>query len=234
MMLSALGVQITPILTALGVGGLAVALALQEPLANLFSGVHLLVDRPVRVGDYIKVSEGGVEGTVTDIGWRATRLQTLGNCVIVVPNKTMAQATLTNYSLPEPRLALGLSIRVDQAADAERVEAILADEVKRATGQVRGLLTEPAPGVAFSPGFGEYSLDFTIGYQVAEFVDQYQVQNELRKRILRRLRQEGIDIAVPARSIRVVRPPRDAARPDTGEPSGRLAASRRAAAGPRT
>jgi len=232
MMLSAVGVQITPILTALGVGGIAVALALQEPLANLFSGVHLLADRPIRVGDYIKVSEGA-EGTVIDIGWRATRLRTLANNVVVVPNKTMTQATLTNYSLPEPRLALGLKISVDQAADPDRVEAILADEVSRAVGPTRGLLAEPPPGVAFSPGLGEHSLDFTVNYQVAEFVDQYPVQTELRKRLLRRLRQEGIEMAVPAQTIRIVRPRREVARPDAEERSARPPAPRRVAGGPR-
>jgi small-conductance mechanosensitive channel len=201
-LLSALGVHITPILTALGVGGLAVALALQDTLANLFAGMHLLADRPIRVGDYVKVGEG-VEGFVIDVGWRSTRLRGLANNVVVLPNQAVARATITNYNLPEPRMALGVKVSVDHSADPDRVEALLIDEVKRAVGQVPGLLGDPEPEVRLIPGFGEYSLDFTVGFHVAKFVDQYFVQHELRKRIVRRLRVEGVTIPVPVRAVQL-------------------------------
>src|SRR5207302_9529306 len=80
-LLDALGIQITPILTALSVGGLAVALALQDTLSNLFAGVHLLADKPIRVGDYVKIADT-VEGYVVDIGWRST-------CVSILQNKAV-------------------------------------------------------------------------------------------------------------------------------------------------
>ena len=201
-LLSALGVQIAPLLTALGVGGLAVALALQDTLANLFAGIHLLADRPIRVGDYIKLPDAG-EGFVIDIGWRSTRVRTLGNAVLVTPNQVVAKATITNYSLPDPKLSLGLKVSVDYSVDPDRLQAILLDEVTRAVGQVPGLLHEPAPSVSLSPVFGESSLDFNVGYSVANYVDQFQVQHELRRRILRRLRAEGVSLAVPVRSIHV-------------------------------
>lgn len=201
-LLSALGIQITPILTALGVGGLAVALALQDTLANLFAGFHLLADKSVRVGDYVKVADNA-EGFVVDLGWRSTRIRTLGNNVVVLPNQMVAKGTITNYSLPEPRMALGLKVSVEWEADPDHVEALLLDEVVRAAGQVPGLLRDPAPSVSLIPGFGEYSLDFTVGYHVARFVDQYQVQHELRKRIIARFRQEGVAMPVPIRVIRV-------------------------------
>ncbi len=199
-LLSSVGVQITPILTALGVGGVAVALALQDTLANLFAGIHLLADRPVRVGDYVKVADNA-EGFVVDIGWRATRLRSLSNTIVVVPNQTVSRATITNYSLPDARLALGLKISVEYSMDLDHVQAVLLDEATRAVGAVPGLLGDPAPAVSLIPGFGEYSLDFTVGYHVPTFVDQYGVQDELRKRLLRRLRREGIVIAIPARTI---------------------------------
>ncbi|MBI2158983.1 MAG: mechanosensitive ion channel [Candidatus Rokubacteria bacterium] len=104
-LLAALGIQITPLLTALGVGGLAVALALQDTLSNLFAGAHLLADKPIRVGDYVKIAEA-VEGYVVDIGWRSTRVRMLQNTVVVVPNKKVAESVIVNYDLPEPRLAL--------------------------------------------------------------------------------------------------------------------------------
>src|SRR5689334_18739900 len=89
-LLSSLGIAVTPILTALGVGGLAVALALQDTLSNLFAGVHLLADKPIRVGDYVRLSAENVEGHVVDVGWRSTRIRMLQNNVVVVPNKRVA------------------------------------------------------------------------------------------------------------------------------------------------
>jgi len=207
-LLSALGVQITPLLTALGVGGLAVALALQDTLSNLFAGLHLLVDRPIRVGDYVKIADT-VEGHVVDVGWRSTRVRTLQNTVAVVPNKKVAESIITNYDLPEPRMALLIRVGVGYASDPDRVERILVDEATRAAGEVPGLLAAPAPTARLIPGFGEYALDFTLAVHVASFVDQYPVQHELRKRLLRRLRAEGVEIPVPARTIEI-RSPRDA------------------------
>ncbi len=167
-------------------------LALQDTLANLFAGVHLLADRPIRVGDYVKVADNA-EGFVVDIGWRATRIRSLSNTIIVVPNQMVSRATITNYTLPDARLALGLKISVEYSVDLDHVQAVLLDEVTRAVGAVPGLLDDPAPAVSLIPGFGEYSLDFTVGYHVSTFVDQYRVQDELRKRLLRRLlfRREG-------------------------------------------
>ena len=98
-LLAALGIQITPILAALGVGGLAVALALQDTLSNLFAGIHLLADKPIRVGDYVKVADT-VEGHVVDIGWRSTRVRMLQNVVVTIPNKRVAESIITNYDLP--------------------------------------------------------------------------------------------------------------------------------------
>ncbi len=206
-LLSVFGVQITPILTALGVGGLAVALALQDTLANLFAGLHMLADKPIRVGDYVKIGDN-VEGYVIDVGWRSTRIRSLANNVLVLPNQAVAKATITNYDLPESRMGIGLKVSVEHAADPQQVQAVLLDEVTKAVGEVPGLLGDPAPGVSFIPGFGEYSLDFTVGCQVARFVDQYPVQDELRRRILARLRAEGVTMAVPARVIRVSDGPR--------------------------
>jgi small-conductance mechanosensitive channel len=195
-LLSALGIEITPILTALGVGGLAVALALQDTLSNLFAGIHLLADRPIRMGDYVKIADN-VEGYVVDVGWRSTRVRMLQNNIVVVPNKKVAESIITNYDLPEPRMALLIQVSVGYDTDPDHVERVLADEATRASAEVPGLLAEPAPFVRFIPGFGAYSLDFTLICQVATFVDQYMVQHELRKRILRRLRAEGIEIPMP-------------------------------------
>ena len=202
LILGTLGISVTPFLAALGVGGLAVGLALQDTLSNLFAGVHLLLEKPVRVGDYVKL-ESGQEGYVTDIGWRTTRIRMLPNNMVIVPNAKLAQSILTNYYLPEQRMALLVPISVSYAADPERVETVLVEEATRAAGEVPGLLAEPAPFVRLIPGFGESSLDFTLICQVREFVDQYLAQHELHKRIFRRFHQEGIEIPLPQREVRL-------------------------------
>jgi small-conductance mechanosensitive channel len=198
--LSVLGISITPLITALGVGGLAVALALQDTLANLFSGIHILMEKSIRVGDFIKL-ETGQEGYVEDITWRTTRVRMLPNNMVVIPNSKLAQSIVTNYYLPEKRMSLLISIGVSYSEDPEKVEAVLVEEAKKAVGQVPGLLGDPEPFVRFIPGFGESSLDFTLICQVQEFVDQYLAQHELRKRIFKRFKQEGIEIPFPHRTV---------------------------------
>src|SRR5262245_191176 len=198
-LLDALGVQITPLLTALGVGGLAVALALQDTLSNLFAGVHLLADRPIRVGDYVKIADT-IEGYVVDVGWRSTRVRMLQNNVVIVPNKRVAESIITNYDLPHSRLGLQIRVSVAYESDPDRVETLLVDEATRAARDVPGLLDDPRPTARLIPGFGESSLDFTLARQVESFVAQYPVQDELRKRILRRLRTEGIEM-FPTRTV---------------------------------
>lgn len=189
--LSQMGVAIAPLLTALGVGGLAVALALQDTLANLFAGIHILVDKPIRVGDVLRL-ESGQEGTVLDITWRTTRIRTFQNNLVVIPNSKLSQSVMTNFSLPEPQVSLQIPVSVDYASDPRRVEQVLRDLARTAATEVPGLLTEPAPLARFAPGFGPASLDFTLSVTVAAHADQIAVQSELRARIVERFRAEGI------------------------------------------
>jgi small-conductance mechanosensitive channel len=199
-LLGGLGISVTPVLTALGVGGLAVALALQDTLSNFFAGLHLLVERPIRVGDFVKL-ESGQEGYVMDIGWRTTRIRMLPNNMVILPNSKLTQSIVTNYYLPEPRMALLIPISVSYAADPDHIERILLEEVQHAQPKIPGLLADPAPAVQFIPGFGPSSLDFTLICHVREFTDQHPAQHELRKRILKRFRQEGIEIPYPQQTV---------------------------------
>jgi small-conductance mechanosensitive channel len=200
LILGALDFRITPILTALGVGGLAVALALQDTLSNLFSGFYVAVARQIRLGDYIRLNTGE-EGYVADIGWRSTTFRSLSNNMIIVPNAKLAQAIVTNFYLPEPRMSASVLVSVGYDTDPDHVERVLLDVARRALAEVPGMVSEPAPSVSFDPGFGESSLGFTLGFQVAEFANQFGVKTELRKRILRRFREEGIVIPYPARTV---------------------------------
>jgi small-conductance mechanosensitive channel len=199
------GGGITPILTALGVGGLAVALALQDTLSNLFAGFYMAVAGQVRLGDYIKLNTGE-EGYVADITWRSTIIRSLASNFIIVPNTKLAQAIVTNYHLPEKPMSASLRVDVRYDCDPDLVERALREVVVKGAREIGGMLAEPAPSVAFDPGFGESGLGFTLSFQVAEFAGQFGVRNELRKRILRRFREEGIAIPFPTRTVRLEAP----------------------------
>ncbi len=196
------GVSLKAVWTTLGVGGVAIALALQDTLSNFFAGVYLRLDNPVGLDDYIKL-EGGEEGFVIQRGWRSTRIRTLQNNIVVVPNAKLASTIVTNYSLPEPEMALLIRVAVSYDSDPDRVERILVDEAKRAAAEVPGLLSEPEPFVRLIPGFGNSTLDFTLISHVKSFTDQYLVQHELRKRILHRFAEEGIEMPLPQQEVHV-------------------------------
>jgi small-conductance mechanosensitive channel len=217
-----LGISLTAVWTTLGVGSVAVALALQDTLSNFFAGVYLRLDNPVRLGDYIKL-ESGEEGFVIEQGWRSARIRTLPNNVVVAPNAKLASTIVTNYSLPEPQMSLLISVGVSYDSDPEQVERILIEETARAAGEVNGLLSEPPPFVRFIPGFGDSSLNFTLICRVATFVDQYLAQHELRKRIFARFRQEGITIPFPQRDVHIYETGKASWEPPEGVHSARTA-----------
>jgi small-conductance mechanosensitive channel len=185
-----LGLSLAPALTAFGVGSLAVALALQDTLSNFFSGVYVILDKPIRPGDFVRV-DPSYEGYVTSIGWRSTHLRTLANNLVVIPNGMLAKAVITNYTLPTPHIASGVRVDVSADADIARVEAVLAEVAKGAAG-VPGVATEPPPSVSLSPGFVDGAVAFTISYSVVSFGDQGQVQHTLRMRIAAAFKKEGI------------------------------------------
>lgn len=197
--LSILGIPITPILTALGIGGLAVALALQDTLSNLFAGFYLTIARQIRVGNYIQL-ESGQEGFAIDISWRTTTMRTLTNNLIIVPNAKLAQTIVTNFHLPDAVTRVDLPVGVSYRSDPEQIERVLLDEAKRAVGEVPGLLGHPEPVVRFT-GFGDSALNFTLFCYVQDFSQRGLARHELHKRIFKRFRQEGIEIPFPIRTI---------------------------------
>jgi small-conductance mechanosensitive channel len=201
-----LSISITPMLTALGVGGLAVALALQTTLSDLFSGMCLEMAKQVRVGDYVKL-DSGFEGYVTDITWRTTTIKSLANNNILVPNVKMAQAIITNYHTPETRMMVTQTVNVPYNSEPDHIEKILVEETLKIADGMPGLLKDPAPTVSLTPGFGEYALTFSLFYHVQQFVDQYPIQNALRRAILKRFRAEGIEIPLPQRQITINQEP---------------------------
>jgi small-conductance mechanosensitive channel len=194
--------SLAPVLTTLGVGGLAVALALQDTLSNLFAGFYVSLSGLVRIGDYIKLNTGE-EGYVTDITWRCTTMRTVGYNLVVVPNNKLGQAIYTNYFLPEPRMMMSVNLGVSYDSDIDRVEAILLDAARSGVGTLPGLLGDPAPTIRFNPGPGDWALVFQINFHVSKYSDQFLVQSEMRKILFKRLQKEGIEMPFPTQTIRL-------------------------------
>ena len=192
------GISIAPILTAAGVGGMAVALALQETLSNIFSGLHLILSKQVRVGDYIRLDSDN-EGRVTDITWRYTTILTSANNTVVVPNAKLSSAILTNYDMPEPQIAVIIPVGVSYDSDLEKVEtvtvAVAADVMERLEGS---MVKTPA---VFFHTFGDSSIDFNVVLYARRFTDRTQLKHEFIKALTQRYREEGIDIPFPVRTI---------------------------------
>jgi small-conductance mechanosensitive channel len=195
-----MGVSLTGVWTTLGVGSVAVALALQETLSNFFSGLYLLADRPISPNDYIKL-DSNQEGYVLQVGWRSTVLRTLANNFVVIPNSTLAKAVITNFSAPDPRMSFSVPVNVVHGTDPRQVEKVLLETVHEAIRDgLEGLLANPAASVSFA-GFGESSLDFSLSVQIRQFTDQFPVQTELRKRIVKKFGEAGISMPFPTRTL---------------------------------
>ncbi|MDI6641749.1 MAG: mechanosensitive ion channel family protein [Elusimicrobiota bacterium] len=193
------GISITPILTALGVGGLAVALALQETLSNLFSGLHIIVSRQIKPGDYIKL-DTGEEGYVVDITWRNTTIRALPNNIIVIPNSKLASAIITNYYLPEKEMAVLVQVGVSYDSDLAKVEKVTIEVAKETMREVQGGVAEFEPFIRYHT-FADFSINFTVILRAKEFVDQYLIKHEFVKRLHQRYKDEGIEIPFPIRTL---------------------------------
>jgi small-conductance mechanosensitive channel len=198
-MLGTLGVQITPILTAFGVGGLAVALALQDTLSNLFAGFYITLNKQIRVGDPIKL-ETGFEGLVTDINWRTTTIKDSAQNLVIVPNAKLAQMTVTNFALPEPQMTVRIDVGVSYDCDPERAEETLLDEAKKMMAELKGFVPSSVPTVRIT-NFAESSMEFALFFQIHDHTLNLPLQTEVRKRIYRRFKQEGIEIPFPVRTV---------------------------------
>lgn len=199
MVLSALGISITPLLTTLGIGGLAVALALQDTLSNLFSGFYLTIAKNIRVGDFIRL-ESGEEGYVVDIGWRATKIRFLANNIVLIPNSKLAQSTVTNYYLPDKELAVLVQVGVHYNSDLDFVEKVTSDVAKEIQQTVPGAVKTFEPFIRYHT-FGDSSINFTVIMRAEEFVANYLMKHEFIKRLHARYKKENIVIPYPIRAI---------------------------------
>jgi small-conductance mechanosensitive channel len=197
--LQTLGISITPLVTALGVGGLAVGLALQDTLANLFAGIHILVSRQVRPRDYVRL-ESGEEGYVQDVTWRYTTIRQLPNNLTIVPNAKLASAVITNFYLPHLELAVLVPVGVSYDSDLGRVESVTIAVGKEVMTDVQGGVPEFDPFIRYDT-FGDSRITFTVILRGREVVDQHLIRHEFIKRLHSRYRAEGIEIPFPQRTV---------------------------------
>lgn len=194
-MLSYLNFQITPLLTALGVGGLAVALALQDTLANFFAGIHILIENPIAVGEVIKLSSGE-EGTVADIGWRTTRVRTGQNNIIVIPNTKITTGILINYNLPSLRVMAEVAVITGLDADPDKVRQLALETI----ANVPGVLADPAPAFAFDPGVTANNMQSKVSFWSENRAAMGSAQSEFRMRLVQRFREAQVPMPMPGRS----------------------------------
>jgi small-conductance mechanosensitive channel len=189
--LNAWGVEIRPMLAALGVGGLAVALALQEPLSNLFAGLFVTMAGQVRIGDFVKL-DSGLEGRVVDFNWRSTSLD-VGTGVAVVPNNKLAQATVTNLNLPNPEVNVPVDFVVDYASDAGAVEALALGVAREVQQSTEGAVSTFEPSVRFG-SFGDVGLRGTVLLRARTPPDQALLKHVFIARLHGAFRRQGIEI----------------------------------------
>ncbi|NJR15443.1 MAG: mechanosensitive ion channel family protein [Calothrix sp. CSU_2_0] len=197
--LQTVGVKITPILTTLGVGGFAIALAVQDTLSNLFAGLYLIISQQFKTGDYVKL-ETSQEGYVIDINWRNTTIKDISNNIIIIPNSKLSAVIFTNYHLPVKEVVLRVDLGVGYASNLEYVEQITLDVAKEVTAEVAPELTTNEPFVRYHT-FGESSIDLTVFMRVNEFSDRRLATHLFIKKLHQRYQIEKIEIPYPTRDI---------------------------------
>jgi small-conductance mechanosensitive channel len=191
-LLESFGVSISPLITALGVGGLATALALQDTLANLFSGINILVSKQIKMGDFVKLSTGE-EGHVVDMNWRNTTIKTPTENMLVVPNQKIASSIITNYAQPFAACSISIPIGVSYGSDLDQVEKVTAAVAKEILQETKGGIKSFEPFIRYG-SFAESSINFNVILQVKTVTDQNFIRHEFIKRIYARYQQEGIII----------------------------------------
>lgn len=191
-LLQTLGLSIAPIITALGIGGLAVALALQDTLSNLFAGIHILLSRQIRTGDLVRL-DGGQEGVVQDVTFRYTSIRLLSGSLLIVPNAKLASAVTTNFNRPDSRVSVLVAASVGYGEDLDHVERVTLEVASEVLREVDGGVAEFVPVLRFHT-FGDASVQFHVVLQARDYVAQGLLRHELMKRLHRRFREDGIDM----------------------------------------
>jgi len=187
-------IQISPLLAGLGLGGLAVALALQPLLANVFASSYLLSDQSIRVGDAIAV-QGGPSGIIEDIGWRATRLRSHDHNLVIVPNSVLAQATMTNFDVTTPETDATLVLRVSTQQDLAEVETTCLDELARLCAEATALVATDAPVSFRYTAVQDGHAEILVKVRAASWREVPELRHRMIIRLHSRLLADGLALA---------------------------------------
>ena len=199
LVLDLLNVNISPLIAGLGLGGLAVALALQPTLSNLFAGTYVMTEGVVAQGDYIEL-DSGVAGYVIDVGWRSTRLRTWTNNLVVIPNSRFAETIITNYQGPIPAVNIYLTCGVSYDSNLAMVEQVCKEEMNRLLDTDPRAVKEYGAYFAYE-SFDDSNVTFYLFIQARDRISSFEVQSELIRMVHERFREEGIVINYPMRTI---------------------------------
>ena len=194
-----LGVSISPILAGLGIGGLAVALAVQPTLSNFFAGTYVVTEGELKAGDFIEL-DGGPSGYVESVGWRSTKIRSRFNNLVIIPNSRMAESIVTNYFSPTPAMNVIVTCGVSYESDLEQVESIALEEAEALVKESTHSIKDMDPFFGFS-NFGDSNIDFFIFLQAVDRNGTFILKSQLMKRIHSRFTAEGIEINYPVRKL---------------------------------
>ncbi len=197
LLLSYLGISVSPLIASLGIGGAAVALALQPTLGNFFAGTQIISDRVIRIGDFIEL-DSNTRGIVTNIGWRSTKIRTPINNIIVIPNSNLANSQITNYNLPDTAMAISVYCGVSydsNLANVKKVALEVANEVIRDSDEA---VKTFEPMVAFD-SFGDSNVVFYVWVRARDRISAIYLKDELMIRLHERFQKENITINYPVR-----------------------------------
>lgn len=199
--LEALGISVSPLIAGLGLGGLAVALAIQPTLANVFAGTYVMTEGVISPGDYIEL-QGGVAGYVIGVSWRSTRIRTWENNLVVIPNARLADTIITNYYEPEPPVNVFLTCGVSYDSDLARVEAVSMDVMNRVLDSSPHGVKEYGAYFGFDT-FGESNVDFWLFVQARDRLASFELRSELIHELHLQFAKEGIVINYPVRALQI-------------------------------
>ncbi len=191
--------DITPLIAGVGLGALAIGLALQSTLSNFFAGVHILSDKPIRVGDFIELDEN-TSGTVEDIGWRSTRIRMLTDNLLIIPNGKLAESNIINYSMPKQDLSIWIPCGVSYESDLKKVERVSLEVAKEIQNTVPGAVKDFDPQFRYRE-FGDSNINFITILRIEEPIKRFIVRNEFIKALKERFDKEKIEISWPIRKI---------------------------------
>ncbi len=189
------GIQIGPLLTSLGIAGVAVAFALQNTLGNIFGGVSLILDKSIKVGDKIKL-DNETMGTVLDVGLRSTKIKTWDGELVTIPNGKMADSRILNFVQPDPSVRVVIDFGVEYGSDANKVRKVVLETIKK----LPGFMKDPEPKVLMI-GMGDFALKFKALFWVENFDMKFEIKSLATENVYNALRNNGIEIPFPTRTV---------------------------------